>query len=221
MVFMKLSKRNRRNLTGFCVLPMALFLATCAQHDGLPTPGENAAADQHLPFDGTSDKGGIFPTGSLAPTVIPVGTPVTVHLKAGLSSATARSGDSFQAMLLEPIIVRGETLAPRGAILEGRVLEARPAGPLQDSGYMRLALTAVSLNGKSLSIQTSSIFLKGGLRQKHDLRVTAAGSRQPALLGASIGSAATAPMPYATLNQDVAVAPERHLTFRLVQSLPF
>jgi hypothetical protein len=220
MVFMKLLKKDWRNLTRFWVLPMALFLVGCAQHHGLPTPGDNTAADQHLPFDGTADKGGIYPAGSLAPTAIPAGTPVTVHLKASLSSATARSGDSFEAALLEPIIVRGQTLAPRGTILAGRVLEARPAGPLQDSGYMRLALTAVSLNGKSLPIQTSSIFLKGGLQRKHDLRVTTAAERKTTLLGASIGSSAAAPVPYASLNQDVAVAPERHLTFHLVQPLP-
>ena len=217
---MKLSKKVWRNLTRFCILPLALLLAGCAQHDSLPAPADNAAADQHLPFDGASDKGGIFPTGSLAPTAIPAGTPVTVHLQASLSSATARSGDSFEARLLEPFIVRGQTLAPRGTILVGRVLQARPAGPPQDSGYMRLALTAVSLNGKSLPIQTSSIFLKGGLRQKHDLGVTAAAERKTTLLGASTATSAEAPLPYATFNQDVAVAPGRHLTFRLVQSLP-
>jgi hypothetical protein len=228
---MKLSKEDWRNLprpalawsyaVWFCVLPMALFLAACAQRDALPTADENVAADQHLPFEGTSDKGGIFPTGSLAPAAIPAGTPVAVHLRATLSSATARSGDSFEATLLEPIIVRGQTLAPRGTILAGRVQEARPAGPLQDSGYMRLALTAVSLQGRSFSIQTSSIFLKGGLPQKHDLRVTTAAQRKTTLLGASIASGSAVPVPYASVNQDAAVAPGRLLTFRLVQPLLF
>jgi hypothetical protein len=214
---MKLSKEDWRNLprpalawsyaVWFCVLPMALFLAACAQRDALPTADENVAADQHLPFEGTSDKGGIFPTGSLAPAAIPAGTPVAVHLRATLSSATARSGDSFEA--------------PRGTILAGRVQEARPAGPLQDSGYMRLALTAVSLQGRSFSIQTSSIFLKGGLPQKHDLRLTTAAQRKTTLLGASIASGNAAPVPYASVNQDAAVAPGRLLTFRLVQPLLF
>ena len=222
---MRLSKEDWRNptwlhLSGFCVLLMALFLAGCAQRDGLPTSGDNTAVDQHLPFDGTSDKGGIFPTGSLVPTAIPAGTAVTVHLKAELSSATARSGEHFEATLLEPIIVRGQILAPRGTILGGRVQEARPAGRLQDSGYMRLALTAVSLNGKSFSIQTSSMFLKGGLHQKQAPRVTTAAERKTTLLGASIGSSVAAPMPYGILNQDVTVAPERHLTFRLVWPVP-
>ena len=95
---------------------------------------ESVSADQHLPFDATSDKGGISPTGSLAPAAIPAGTPVTIHLRLSLSSASSRAGDPFEAVLDEPIVVRGHTLAPRGAILSGRVLDARASDPFQEAG---------------------------------------------------------------------------------------
>jgi hypothetical protein len=44
----------------------------------------------------------------------------------------------------------------------GKVLDAKASGELQEPGYMRLALISVSLNGQSLPIQTSSIFVKRG-----------------------------------------------------------
>jgi hypothetical protein len=150
-------------------LLMGLTLVGCSQHGATPAPGEIASMDQHLPFDGRSDKAGIFPTGSLTPTAIPAGTPLAVHLQTSLSSATARPGDTFEATLDEPILIRGRVVAPRGAKVAGIVLDARPGGDLQEAGYMRLALTAVDLNGQSLSVQTSSIFVKRGSHAKRTL----------------------------------------------------
>lgn len=147
----------------------SLTLAGCSQHDATSAPEEAASMDQHLPFDGRSDKAGIFPTGSLTPTAIPAGTPLAVHLQTSLSSATARPGDAFEATLDEPIQVRGRVVAPRGAKVTGVVLDARAAGDLQEAGYMRLALTAVDLNGQSLPVQTSSIFVKRGSHAKRTL----------------------------------------------------
>jgi hypothetical protein len=229
---MKLSNRNWRNAAMSSILLIELSLAGCSQHEGLPTAEDNATADQHLPFEGTSDKGGIFPTGSLTPTAIPAGTPLAVHLQSSLSSATSRSGDSFEALLDEAIVVRGQTVVPRGTTATGKVLEARASGQLQDPGYMRLALTAISLNGKSYPIQTSSIFVKRGSHEKRNLPVISGASMSKAstgvlaakgketLIGASTGAATGPGMGYASENEDVGVAPERRLTFRLAQPLP-
>jgi hypothetical protein len=215
---MKLSKRNGRNQTGFVVLLLALTLAGCSQRESLPTSVETVSADQHLPFEGTSDKAGNFPTGSLTPTAIPAGTPVTIHLQLSLSSASSRPGDPFDAVLDEPIVVRGQTIAPRGAVLVGKVLDAKPADQFQEPGYLRLALTAISLNGKLIPIQTSSIFVKRGSHEQRNVTILRDGSgKKGALIGASIDAPGTT---FATGSMDVGVAPERRLTFRLAQSLP-
>ena len=119
---MKVSKGICRNATRCslqtsAVLLIIFMLSGCSRRDTLPLVEESVSADQHLPFDATSDKTGISPTGSLAPAAIPAGTPVTIHLRLSLSSASSRAGDPFEAVLDEPIVVRGHTLAPRGAIL--------------------------------------------------------------------------------------------------------
>jgi hypothetical protein len=219
---MKLSNENGRNVSGFAVLVivlvMGLILAGCSRRDALPLVEESASADQHLPFDATSDKSGISPTGSLAPAAIPAGTPVTIHLQLSLSSASSRAGDPFEAVLDEPIIVRGHTLAPRGAVLVGRVLDARASDRFQEAGYLRLGLTAISLNGKLVPIQTSSIFMKRGSHEQRNVTIIRDGSgSKGALIGASVDAPGTT---YATGSRDVGVAPERRLTFRLAQSLP-
>ncbi len=231
---MKLGDGNWPKSTVCSIRPMSLLLASlvlvslilagCSQHEGVPTSEEAASPDQHLPFDATSDKGGIFPTGSLSPTVIPAGTPLAVRLRTSLSSATARPGDSFEAVLDEPIVVRGKILALRGANVTGKVLDAKAAGELQEPGYMRLALTAVFLNGQPLPIQTSSIFVKRGAHHERNSTMLAGAAtgggtanNKGALIGTSVDAAG---MPYPTGNKDVGIAPERRLTFRLAQPIP-
>ena len=216
---MKLSNGIGRNATGFALLVViVLMMGGCARRDSLPMVEESVSADQHLPFDAASDKGGISPTGSLAPAAIPAGTPLTIHLRLSLSSASSRAGDPFEAVLDEPIVVRGHTLAPRGAILSGRVLDARASDPFQEAGYLRLGLTAISLNGKVMPIQTSSIFMKRGSHEQRNVTIIRDGSgNKGALIGASVDAPGTT---YATGSMDVGVAPERRLTFRLAQPLP-
>jgi hypothetical protein len=244
---MKVSDGSWRNTAVLSVMLIALTLASCSQHDGMPTSEETASQDQHLPFDGTSDKGGIFPTGSLTPTAIPAGTPLAVRLRTSLSSATSRPGDSFEAVLDEPIIVRGKMVAPSGANVTGKVLDARAANELQEPGYMRLALIAVSLNGQSVPIQTSSIFVKRGSHERRNLTSLSGSSSASMSGGSTSGSTSGAPMTlagglagnsrgtligastrpvpemdtsYTTENKDVGFAPARRLTFRLAQPLP-
>jgi hypothetical protein len=215
---MKLSNGIGRSATRFAVLGVILVMGACARRDSLPLAEESVAADQHLPFDATSDKTGISPTGLLAPAAIPAGTPVTIHLRLSLSSASSRAGDPFEAVLDEPIIVRGHTLVPRGAVLSGRVLDARASDRFQEAGYLRLGLTAISLNSKVLPIQTSSIFMKRGSHEQRNVTIIRDGSgNKGTLIGASVDAPGTT---YATGSMDVGVAPERRLTFRLAQSLP-
>ena len=165
------------------LLLLSLVLVGCSHHDGIPTSEVASSPDQHLPFDASSDKGGIFPTGALIATAIPAGTPLAVRLRSSLSSATSRAGDSFEAILDEPIVIHGKVIAPRGSVVSGKVLDAKAASALQEPGYMRLALTSVSLQGQPVAIQTSSIFVKRNLRRERN-PITLAGAR---ISGAPIG----------------------------------
>jgi hypothetical protein len=219
---MKSSLGNKKNAAGsgalIVVLMTGLILAGCSQRDGMPVAEESASADQHLPFEAASEKGGISPTGSLAPSAIPAGTPLTIHLRLSLSSSSSRPGDPFEAVLDEPIVIRGHILAPRGAILAGRVLDAHASDRFQEPGYLRLGLVAISISGRLVPIQTSNIFMKRGSHEQRNVTIIRDGSgSKGALIGASVDAPGTT---YATGSSDVGVAPERQLTFRLAQPLP-
>lgn len=191
---------------------------------------DDISAEQ-LPFDRGADQKGISPTAKIAAASIPSGTPITIRLQTAVSSASSHSGESFDAVLDEPLIVNGQTVAPRGASVTGRIVSAKSSGHLKDPGYLRLTLMSLAINGKQLPIQTSTIFAKGSSHEKRNLAMigggTAAGALigglagggKGALIGTAVGAAGGTGTAYATGKKDIGFASERRLTFRLTQSL--
>jgi len=177
---------------------LSLWMTACSKQPAVETLDDSTSEGQQLPFERAPNRKGLPPTSSVAE--MPAGTPIMVRLQTPLSSATARDGEAFEAVLDEPIVVRGKIVARRGAMVAGRVAAAKPSDGNQTSGYLRLTLSAIALNGKSQPIQTSSIFAKGG-SQEVLASATPAGSSSP---GA----------------QDIQLPASHRFTFRLKETVP-
>ncbi len=176
----------------------SLGMTACSRQPAVETMDNSTPDEQQLPFERAPNRNGLPPTSSVAE--MPAGTPIRVILQTPLSSATARDGEAFEALLDEPIVVRGKIIARRGTMVTGRVVAAKPSDRDQTSGYLRLTLSAIALNGRSQPIQTSSIFAKGGTQEV--LPTTQeTGSPNP---GA----------------QDVQLSPNHRFTFRLEETVP-
>jgi hypothetical protein len=207
-----------------------------------PAPGKSASGAA-APFSGDSSSngeaksekkgGGLFGSSKeLVPTsvTVPAGTVIAVRLQNTVSSSSANPGDTFQAVLDEPLVVKGETVAPKGTAVTGRVVEAKSSGHLHDSGYLRLTLASMELNGKDVPLQTSSLFAKGANHNKRNAALIGggagggaligglAGGGKGALIGGLVGAGAGTGGAYATGKKDVAFGAERRLSFRLTQS---
>lgn len=145
--------------------PLILSLTVaCSRRPNVLTANQSPADSQQLSFEASPAKGGVSPTGSLAVLSLPPGTSLSVRLQSALSSATSHAGDSFDAVVDEPVIVEGQSVVPRGTRTAGKVVAAKASTGPQDAGYLRLMLTDISIGGKSLTLQTSSVFAKGSLR---------------------------------------------------------
>lgn len=194
---------------------------------------QTAQALQPAPFSSKSDAAdaSVKENKPLVPQdlVIPSGTAITVRLQNAVSSATSSPGDQFAAVLDQPIVVEGETVAATGAQVTGRVVAARRSGRLTHPGYLRIALASVTVNGKTIPVQSSSVMVAGASHKKRNLAWIGGGAGGGALIGAiatggtgaligsAIGAAGGTTAAYATGKKDVGFGPERRLTFRLTR----
>jgi hypothetical protein len=82
-----------------------------------------------------------------------------------LSILTVHPGDTFIAFVAGPLTIDGDTLIQSGTPVSGRVESAQPSiihpGLRPDPGYVRLALNSITIDGRPLDLQTSSLFAKG------------------------------------------------------------
>src|ERR1700719_2407006 len=80
------------------------WTAGCSRQ--LPVPASSGTAkSSQLPFERVSDSGAISPTPAFPVAGIPAGTEITVRMQPALSIAESRVGDSFEAVVDEPVIV--------------------------------------------------------------------------------------------------------------------
>lgn len=210
-----------RNFSLLVLLTLAIVAVGCSV--GAKSPSTDTTADttspQQLPF--TENKA----------LVVPANTAVYVRLQQSLSSATAQSGQIFAAVLDEPLIVDGQTLAPEGTAVTGKVVAVRESGHLHNAGYLRITLSALSVNGKSVPLQTNSVFVSGGSYKKRNLAFVGggagggtllgalAGGSKGAVIGGAAGAAGGTTAAYATGKKEVGFIAERRLGFRLMQPL--
>jgi hypothetical protein len=173
-------------------------------------------------------EGGALPFSRAQAIEVPMGTAVYIRLQEPISSTTAKEGQSFSAVLDEPVMAEGQVIAPQGTLVTGRVVAARQSGRMHDAGYLRLTLSSITINGKAVPVQTSSLFVKGGSFRNRNLAYVGGGAGGSALLGglaagsksAFIGSATgDHGAAYASSSKEVGFAAEHRLGFRLIEAM--
>ena len=86
-------------------------------------------------------------------TTASIGKRFRVRTISALSTKTAKNGEAFQAVLAEPLVADGVTLARAGAAVTGVVANSDPGGRVK--GVASIAVRAVSLalvNGQSVDL---------------------------------------------------------------------
>jgi hypothetical protein len=203
-------------------LPSALAGCSATSPDAAQANGKNSG-----------ESGGVLSKllNSSRELTLPEGTPIRVTVDETIASNQARSGDSFEASLAEPVVLDGKTVFPKGAKASGRVIEARESGRLQTPALLRIALRSVVVNGKTYDIETSSVSRAGSSHEKRNIEMIGggagvgaliggiAGGGKGALIGAGAGAGAGTATAAVTGKKDITIPAETLLTFKLTQPL--
>jgi hypothetical protein len=110
-----------------------------------------------------------LPFTEIKPLVVPANTVIYIRLHEPITSRTAQVGQDFTAVLDEPLLVDSQIAVPQGAEIAGKVVVARDSGRLHAGGYVRITLCSVTVNGKTIAMQTSSAMAGGGHFRNRDL----------------------------------------------------
>ena len=160
---------------------------------------------------------------------IPSGALVRMRLSEGLIAKLIRPGTAFDGTVLNDVIADGEIAIPRGADVQGTIVQANASGAVGGKGQLALQLNSVSLSGRNYPIVSDTWTHYGrdktgqtvgsavGLGGFGALIGALAGGGTGAAIGAAAGVGAGIGASAASGRNDVVVPAEAIISFHLIQ----
>lgn len=101
--------------------------------------------------------------------VVPSGTRIAVILENGISTSTAKPGDSVYFRTSFPITISNKVVMPVGSYLRGEITEAKRPGRVKGKGELRLKLnTLIFPNGYTVDLNAEPHSTDSGSQTKTD-----------------------------------------------------
>jgi len=150
---------------------------------------EPEGAGVAAPPDGQSC-GSVSATEAAKPSsyvTIPAGTRISVRTIDAIDSARNHVGDRFQASLEEPLIVDDNVVAAKGADVYGRLEESKETGTFTGRSELRMALTGIVIDGKTVPLVTGDYELTGKSKGASTAKRTVGGAALGSIIGAIAG----------------------------------
>ncbi len=95
--------------------------------------------------------------------IVPTGTRIGVVLENGISTGTAKPGDSIYFRTSFPITINNKVVVPVGTYLRGEVTDAKRPGRVKGKGELRLRLNTMVLpNGYTVDMNAEPRSTDGG-----------------------------------------------------------
>ena len=118
---------------------------------------------------------------------IPAGTLVRVRINRTLSSNHTQPGTTFDGVVVNDVVAGEQVAIPRGASVQGTVVDAKSSGVLKGRGELSIELTQVTLGGETYPIQSDVWAHNGGDKTTETIDKTAGFGAGGALFGALAG----------------------------------
>jgi len=192
-----------------------------------PAPVPVAVAPVPVPVD-------VPPSPPLPTTrdlTVPSGTLVSIRMVDSVDSKTDQLGQTYKASLDSPLIADGQTVAPKGSEVFIKLTKVASAGNMKGASEVQLQLDRIYVNNKAYTV-TSNVFQSVGSSEgKKTVKQTGigagigavigaiAGGGKGAAIGAGVGGGAGAATAAITKGEQIRIASEEKLDFRLEEPL--
>jgi hypothetical protein len=210
----------RKAITGIAILLAALTPAHAKSSGTLSTNGIRA---------GSAVAGPSAAQGSRKIT-IPAGTRILIRMIDSVDSSKQKAGARFTASLETNLMGDNDVVvAPRGTMVYGQLASAESAGRMKGSSELTLELTDIVINGTAYPLLTSTYEVKGNGEGSNTAKKVVGGAGLGALIGgiagggkgagigALAGLAGGTAIAASKKGQQVSIASETLLEFRLAQ----
>lgn len=161
------------------------------------------------------------------PVTIAPGAPLEIRINRGIDSQHIKPGTPFDGIVLNDVAADGAIAIPRGASVQGVVVDAAKTKELSGQGQLSLQITSVSLGGEVYPVQTdvwhrvgadktaSTVNHAVGLGALGAVIGAVAGGGAGAAIGAGVGAGAGVATSAGGPGGRVLVPPESILHFHL------
>ena len=163
------------------------------------------------------------------PVTVPAGSMLRIRINRGLDSNHIQPGERFDGTVLTDVIAGGAVAIPRGATVQGTVVDAKKAGVFKGHGELALQIENITLGGNVYPLPTQVWQREGrdktagtvnsalGLGVLGAIVGGVAGGGEGAAIGAGVGGAAGVAGSAATPRGQIIIPPESVLSFTTAQ----
>ena len=119
---------------------------------------------------------------------VPAGTRLVIRTSDAIDSSQHSAGHRFRGQLEGALVVDGVTVAPRGAIVHGRIASASQAGRAVGSSELTVEFTDIMIDDQLFPISTGGLAAQTGGEGRRTVGRTARAAAVGGLIGGSSGA---------------------------------
>ena len=118
---------------------------------------------------------------------VPAGTAVNVRLTQGIDVDASEAGQTFKAIVDDPVMIAGSIVIPRGASAVVQAVSVKQSGAMKGSDKISLKLNAIGFGGTMYEVASGYVEAKGGGEGKKTARKVGGGAGLGAIVGGIAG----------------------------------
>ena len=158
------------------------------------------------------------------PVTVPSGTTLSVRLTQGIDVDVSRAGQTFKAIVDDPVMIGGSVVVPRGALATVQAVQVQQSGTMKGSDKISLKLNSIGFGGRVYEVVTGYVQAAGKGEGKRTARKIGGGAGLGAIVGGIAGGGEGAAIGAAVggiTGAAVSSGGEEHLTLEAETRLQF